>query len=369
MICGSLQPGRDGVGDYCRRLAGELNRLGHEARIIALNDRFVDVAIHEEQNDLETKIVCLRLPASFSNAKKLSAALPMVDEFDPDYLSLQFVPFAFQKKGLPLTLPGLLSKLGNDRKWHIMFHELWVGGCALRDRLLGKWQQLLIQRIIRRLTPTLVTSHLPDFLHKLSNVGSIATPLPLFSNIPVLKSGGHRQEDGFFHVVLFGQTMLNDEIVNFTNTLCKKISSQNSRVVIHFVGEKTRFQAAGAREPVNSLDPRITIVDEGFLSQSKVSQLLSSSVLGISPVPRHALGKSGSVAAFLAHGLPVAAPVTDKDHPTMEIGFVIPELRSCIVDRGSIEAIDLATKAAKLNAVKCSVEVTARAFTALLEAN
>ena len=37
-ICGSAEPGKDGVGDYTRRLCGELLRTGHRTRILALCD-------------------------------------------------------------------------------------------------------------------------------------------------------------------------------------------------------------------------------------------------------------------------------------------------------------------------------------------
>jgi hypothetical protein len=37
-ICGSAQPQRCGVGDYSRRLAGELIRQGHKASIVSLMD-------------------------------------------------------------------------------------------------------------------------------------------------------------------------------------------------------------------------------------------------------------------------------------------------------------------------------------------
>ena len=38
-LCSSLEPGRDGVGDYTRRLAGECLRQGHEVRLLSLNDK------------------------------------------------------------------------------------------------------------------------------------------------------------------------------------------------------------------------------------------------------------------------------------------------------------------------------------------
>ena len=38
-FCGSAEPGKDGVGDYTRRLCGELLRIGHETQILSLFDR------------------------------------------------------------------------------------------------------------------------------------------------------------------------------------------------------------------------------------------------------------------------------------------------------------------------------------------
>ena len=40
-ICGSLEPGRDGVGDYVRHLAVAVAQQGHETAAVALRDPFV----------------------------------------------------------------------------------------------------------------------------------------------------------------------------------------------------------------------------------------------------------------------------------------------------------------------------------------
>lgn len=37
-LCTSLEPGRDGVGDYVRLLAEACIEAGHECRLLALND-------------------------------------------------------------------------------------------------------------------------------------------------------------------------------------------------------------------------------------------------------------------------------------------------------------------------------------------
>jgi hypothetical protein len=42
-VCGSVEIGRDGVGDYTRQLGLELLNQGHEVRIIGINDKVSSV--------------------------------------------------------------------------------------------------------------------------------------------------------------------------------------------------------------------------------------------------------------------------------------------------------------------------------------
>ena len=59
-ICGSLEPGRDGVGDYTRRLAGELIRQGHQIAIIALNYKIIAMITKELQKFRISLVIALR---------------------------------------------------------------------------------------------------------------------------------------------------------------------------------------------------------------------------------------------------------------------------------------------------------------------
>jgi hypothetical protein len=61
-ICGSLEPGQDGVGDYVRRLAAELILKQNEVSIIALYDKNVKRLRGEMQYDNGIQIPILRLP-------------------------------------------------------------------------------------------------------------------------------------------------------------------------------------------------------------------------------------------------------------------------------------------------------------------
>ena len=71
------------------------------------------------------QIDTLRLSQQLSR-ERVAKAKRYVDAYDPDWLSLQFVPHAFNAKGISLALPGQLKKIGGYRKSHIMFHELWI---------------------------------------------------------------------------------------------------------------------------------------------------------------------------------------------------------------------------------------------------
>ena len=39
-ICGTFENGKDGVGDYTKRLAKEIIDYGHSVHIIAIHDKF-----------------------------------------------------------------------------------------------------------------------------------------------------------------------------------------------------------------------------------------------------------------------------------------------------------------------------------------
>ena len=59
-LCSSLEPGRDGVGDYTRRLAQECAARGHVCRMVALHDPHVTAEIQTREGDVRL----MRLPAA-----------------------------------------------------------------------------------------------------------------------------------------------------------------------------------------------------------------------------------------------------------------------------------------------------------------
>jgi hypothetical protein len=67
-LCASLEPGRDGVGDYTRHLASECVRRGHECTAIALHDPHVN----NEFETVEDGVTVVRFPATESWSGNIS---------------------------------------------------------------------------------------------------------------------------------------------------------------------------------------------------------------------------------------------------------------------------------------------------------
>ena len=137
-ICGSLEPGKDGVGDYTRRLAGELKRQGSSAAIIAINDQYINQTTEDFLFDEEINIFCLRIPTLVQTDQKIESCKKIIDYVNPNWISIQYVPYSFHKKGIPLLLGSFLSKINQKAKWHVMLHEVCIGSqVGIKNKLIS----------------------------------------------------------------------------------------------------------------------------------------------------------------------------------------------------------------------------------------
>ncbi|WP_156027117.1 hypothetical protein [Sporocytophaga myxococcoides] len=304
-ICGSLEPGCDGVGDYTRRLAGELIRKGNEVRIIALNDKNARSISCQVQEDDNTSIVCLRLPHNISWNKRMKEATLFMDNFNPAWLSLQYVPFAFQDKGLPLGLVSKLKSLSKGRKWHIMFHELWVGmdkESSLKMKLWGSVQRLLILHLLNELNPSQIHTQLQVYKAVLNNLGYNASLLPLFSNIPHRDNLKRTIDSTYYTCILFGGIHSGAPVKVFINELKEYCSEKKRLLKFVFIGRsgETSKEWTSVLEDFD-IPYRVT----GECDPKEISEYLHEADLGISTTPYFLVEKSGTVAAMLSHSLPV----------------------------------------------------------------
>ncbi|MEP6747112.1 MAG: hypothetical protein ABJB86_05285 [Bacteroidota bacterium] len=346
-ICGALEPGRDGVGDYTRRLAGAIGLMGHEATVIALYDPYViEETIADQLSDGQSVHV-LRIPQQSTGVSRWLRVQEWTNAFKPEWISLQFVPYAFHPKGMPFSLGRELQKLLIDgRRLQIMFHETWIGadGINLKRRLTAAVQKNIIRKMLKLLQPGIVHTQLPATVKNLETIVRSIKPLQLFSNIEV--AGQCQKFDpSTLRAGFFSQADASPAVISFLQDLGRNAAASGLRLELLFIGgDPARMKAAG--ETLSKTNNFKNVLYSGFLPPEGISAALQSCTVGITLVPRHALGKSGSVAAFLQHGIPVAAPVIYPGIDPNEIGFFSGELCSAILLMPDLNALALAGKAA-----------------------
>jgi len=306
-LCGSLSPGRDGVGDYTRRLAGELIRQGHQASIVALNDRLIDTVEQCTQEADGTPITVLRMPANLKSKQRFALAGEFITAQNPEWLSLQYVPFSFQEKGLPFGLGRQLAKLGKGRKWHVMFHELWVGmddEASLKFKLWGRVQRHIIHTLLKKIKPKQIDTQTSLYQFFLQKMGYNADLLPLFGNVPVLMGLTEKpvKEKDSLSIVFFGSIHPGAPVADFLDELLVYAETTQKKLQVLFVG-----RCGAYAEPwIGACNRRnIPVISRGEQSLAEISAVLSDSDLGLSTTPYLLSQKSGTVSAMLEHQLPV----------------------------------------------------------------
>lgn len=311
-LCGSLEPGRDGVGDYVRRLAIELINQGHEVTAIALNDGYVEKKDSCFQRLNGVSFAVLRLPKSLSYSRRFLELEEWAAIFSPDIISIQFVSYAFQNKGLPFAILYPLKKLSRKYRCHIMFHELWIGmevSSSRKDVLVGKLQMFFIQQLVRVVRPVSMHTQTSIYQVQLEKIGINALYLPIFGNIPVApiltdenNNGDASQKKNEISLVFFGGIHPGAPVTEFAEEVAEYSRNKNIKVKLTFLGRSGKEQENWLNIWSSHSLPAEVI---GEQSAETISSILSDSFLGLTTTPYALIEKSGSVAAMLEHGLPV----------------------------------------------------------------
>lgn len=303
-LCGSLEPGKDGVGDYTRLLSQEMTRKNHLVLMISINDRYLEDLRKGEEAFDQWRIPCLRISSSFPSRKKFKIIEKEITDFAPDWISLQFVPYAFQKKGLPWDLSLRLKALGNW-KWHIMFHELWIGidkNASLKHRLIGKVQEGIVKVMVNTLRPSAIHTQSSVYKEVLEEKGIKATLLPLFSNIPKHRSKVKKSANDKISFVVFGSIQPLAPFSQFLEELVHFQEREKKKLQFIFVG-----RSGGELSNWISLceEKKVEVLVLGEQDPARISDVFYKADWGISSTPFYQSEKSGSIAAMLDHELPV----------------------------------------------------------------
>lgn len=321
-ICSSLEPGKDGVGDYCRRMAGALIRQGHSSVVVALNDPHVAQTTFAAQEIEGASISVMRLPSVAPWSSRAIEANRWLETFKPDWLSLQFVIFGFHPKGLCFGLGKHLAGINSKASWHVMFHELWLGlgqNSPLKHRVTGALQRRIILDFMRRLRPRVVHTQTDVYRTVLGREKITASLLPLISNVPFAQGDGWtelleplvaqatgKQADRtkLYLAGVFGAVYPEWNPEEAVNTLFPLVDHFQKRLVLVFLGRSNLTPAALDRLKTK-LRKQADVVAVGERTDFEISKILQALDLGLATTPRQVIQKSGSVAAMLNHGLRV----------------------------------------------------------------
>lgn len=308
-ICGSAEPGKDGVGDYTRRLCGKLIRLGYQARILSLCDHQAISFTHETQMVEETTLIVNRIPVSTPNNQRFIWLQDVLNDFDPDWISLQFVPYSFNPRGLPFWLPSFLKRLSGNHQWHIMFHELWIGmdsDATFKSKCIGVLQKKIVLKILKGNENIIINTQTDLYQSKISDLGFKAQILPLFSNI--IKNVESKKETTTDEVELrfcvFGSIHYGAPIEKFIEEIKLVMSTSDEKKTLKFVFIGNCGVAIEEWKKV-LLENKINFEITGFVTDEEISNIMSSCQYGISTTPYILNQKSGSLSAMLDHQLPV----------------------------------------------------------------
>lgn len=312
-----MEPQQDGVGDYTRKLAYALISRGHAACIIAINDRHMSGDSWEgKQKEDNIEIDILRLSHNLPWETRLNLSKNFADNFNPNWLSLQFVPFGYQIKGLPFKLDKKLKYISKHARWHVMFHELSVNkNESLKFGIWAFLQLKIISSLLNGLKPTFITTNTQVYQQILQKLGYKSFMLPLFSNIEYLAESdvtafteqipNYLLSDRLSCLVgtLFGTFSFKSwNLHSLLNKLVKQYPQK--RILITSVGKMST--GASYWKTLKNQYPSVIFLELGMRDAAFISFWLSHYTdFGILTTFPELAGKSGSFMAFKEHGIPV----------------------------------------------------------------
>ncbi|WP_366182396.1 glycosyltransferase [Flavobacterium ovatum] len=349
-LCSSIESGKDGVGDYTKHLCGALIKKGHQVAIVALCDKHIEGLVKETIILGDFSFIVTRISINSLQTQRFAWTQETIRALNPDWVSLQFVPYGFNPKGLPFWLPFFLNRLKGKFLWHIMFHELWIGrkkNVAFKNKVISYLQQVIIKQLLKKMKPQVIHTHLPVYKDNLEKLTSNIIPLPLFSNINPPINFSQNISGNNFRFAFFSQVDITTEIIHFINVFNVGLKELGFFPELIIIGGNENMMSGYIEEFKKKCPLLTTVTCTGFLDDNEISIELKNCNIGITPIPRHALGKSGSTAAFLAHGIPVAVPIIAKEYSEEGIGFFDKNWGGAIITNPNVNEIKNAQKIAQ----------------------
>lgn len=311
-ITNLLPPAYDGVGDHTFFLAKSLHSVGHKISMITRQDPIADeVSLFAQTYYVE----------DWRGQVNKEKVLAFVLRARPDWVVVQYVPYAFDRIGLPFFLPGLVQQISkHGDPVAVWFHEI-----AIRYQFSFKYAAIAFgQRWIA--------------YHLASRAKSVITSIDLYAGmlwrhrekLALIPSGANLDIEGCSRattcfireeiapgadqlIVVFGK-----RDIRFFLPVFRQLQSEFPRLGLLLIGGHFRKQLS---DPLPS-----GIFVHSYVPAQNLCSLLSLADIGFLPDPVNEKGqggtsnKSGSLAALFAAGLPVIGVKGDMNNRLLEHG-------------------------------------------------
>lgn len=344
LIVNKFPPLIDGVGDYTYRLVQELSTRGWDIHIICHSQ-----VPQGEQGSSYT----LYPVVEAWNRKGVRQVLSMVQEIQPDWVLLQYVPYSFQVWGIPVALLGLWLQL----RWRgfrlaVFFHEIktkvprWWSRHGLVSLLMG-WVANGLHLLSHR-TMTSNERYRAFFGWRQQAVAIIR----IGSNIPARPISDEelmtrRQALGISPTArmigFFGSRIRGGQVIL---QALQELESQGLEVQLLIVGRLSEEDRQAVFQQAQDLKLRHSPVLTGAVPSEEVAAYLHllECYLMLQPTdsPLHWTGtgtKSGSLAAGLMMGLPVIGTAGE-----MNDSFFAETQSVCLLPRLKVNELTAAIK-------------------------
>lgn len=315
-VVGSLENAKDGVADYCTVLAKNLKKLGCDIKLLSLNDRFIENDIKQiNKNEIEL----LRIPENYTWQKKKELAKKFIENFSPDLISLQYVCYAWQKKGLPIGLEKHLVDIFKGHNLHIMFHELWIGTekeDSLYHKLIGFIQKNLLRKLAKTLEQNskkiIFSTSIPYYQDLLKSIKINANILEIFSNIEISKETFdpkiykeqaiktfNLDPEKHIYVLFFGIHRTKEENINNLIKYLEDLKTKEKKEISLIAAGHNSSAGNTWQEIKNKTQNKFQIKELGPQNEENLKQLFAVCDFAVSFVEEKKIGKSGSLRAIV----------------------------------------------------------------------
>ena len=318
-ITGGLKPGSGGVADYTTLLALQCQQMGHKAILIGINDLDVD----DFSEEIIEGVTVLRISTNLSWSNKWDIASKFKRKYNLDWVSIQFVPYAFNNRGIFKDFLKGIKGFVSGINCHINLHEIWIGeypNAKFKERIIGCIQKKLIVQMINQTKPKVINYSNAGAKTRLERNNIKCSYLPIFSNIPIVKNTdkswimgrlaeastllSSRINSGFIFYGFFGSLHYDWPARQLLERLRMYTSAQGKSPALLHAGILPRNKSRW-KELKKNYSGDWLIHSFGKLPEDEISHYIQGLNYGLTSTPWDLVGKSGSVAAMVEHGVPV----------------------------------------------------------------